>query len=69
MLHTARSFATRDGKAYFKRTGRSNEFTKQSKHLFRNDAPSALKQKKLVIPGDRSGAALTTEEVKKDLEL
>lgn len=69
MPRTTKSFATKDGKAYFKNTGRYNEFTKTAKNKFRNDAPSSMRQRNLAQSGKHTGAALSANNVKRELGL
>ncbi|HWC57482.1 MAG TPA: hypothetical protein VG621_00810 [Candidatus Paceibacterota bacterium] len=64
--HT-KSFATRDGRAYFKHTGTYNEFLK--KQVKFRGGPSAKKQKNLAARGDKTAAAITTNRVAKELGL
>lgn len=68
MQTVVRSFATRDGKAYYKHTGRYYEFKKSAKKKFINDSSSALKQN-LVNYSDNSAAVITTKAAMKEFGL
>lgn len=57
----------KNGHAYFKKTGRYNEVSKKALNGFINDAPSSLKQKKLVRSGKNSASAITLRNVRLEL--
>lgn len=63
-----RSYATRDGKAYYRSTGRYNEFTRDAENQF-NNGSSSLRQKKLAMSGSNTGAAISTNKARKALGL
>jgi len=64
-----RSYATNDGRAYYRNSGRYNEFTKKAKEKFINGSSSSLKQKSLAQAGNNTGAAISTNKAKNELGL
>jgi len=66
-MPTSAKSHVKNGRAYFKNTGRYNEATKSAVNGMINDAPSAAKQKNLAPKGKKSAAATTTKKVLSEL--
>ena len=57
----------KNGRTFFKRTGRYNEVILEAKNSVKNDAPSALNQKNLAPKGNNTAASITLKELENEI--